>query len=126
PGEPAADAVAHRARLVPVAVLRDPALDPEQAHRRDRALRVDRRARFPALAGHFARPLRGLPAALPAVLLDLPPRHYRAGLPRLATARRRLRDRGADSYRLLFRALPDHPAAAWVDREAAAAADQHH
>ena len=39
PGQSGRDADAHRARMVLPAVLRDPALDPEQARRRDRDVR---------------------------------------------------------------------------------------
>ena len=42
PGQSGGDAAAHRARMVLPAVLRDPALDPEQAARRDGAVRLDR------------------------------------------------------------------------------------
>ena len=44
------DARAHRAGMVLPAVLRDPALDPEQARRRDRDVLGDPRAGVPALA----------------------------------------------------------------------------
>ncbi len=42
PGEPGRDPGAHRAGVVLPAVLRDPALDPEQARRRHRDVRLDR------------------------------------------------------------------------------------
>ena len=41
-GQPAGDAGAHRAGMVPAAVLRDPARHPEQAPRRHRDVRLDR------------------------------------------------------------------------------------
>jgi len=44
------DPAAHRAGMVLPAVLRDPALDPEQARRRDRDVLGDHRAGVPALA----------------------------------------------------------------------------
>jgi hypothetical protein len=53
-----------------LAVLRDPALDPGQAHRRARHGRLDRGAVHPALAGPLAGPLRRLPPGLQALLLD--------------------------------------------------------
>ena len=66
--EPAADAAAHRARMVLPAVLCDPARDhlrsavhPGQADRRDPDVRLDHRAVLPALARHLAgaqRPFR--------------------------------------------------------------------
>ncbi len=56
-------------------------------------------------------------------LLDLFRRRHRARLSRLATARRRLCDRGANPDRLLFRLLLYHPAAARLVREDQTAAE---
>ena len=83
PANPAVTPHAHRAGMVLPAVLRDPARDPEQADGRDRAVRLDRHPRLPAVARHLAGALGELPAAVPAVLLDL-----RRGLPRPRLARR--------------------------------------
>ena len=83
PANPAVTPHAHRAGVVLPAVLRDPARHPEQAGGRDRAVRLDRHPRLPAVARHLAGALGELPAAVPAVLLDL-----RRGLPRPRLARR--------------------------------------
>src|SRR3954471_22148759 len=104
--------------MVLPAVLRDPALDPEQACRRHRDVLLDRSARLPALARHLAREVGDLSAALPAVLLGV-----RAGLPRARLSRfgsggRHLRHRGAPPHRLLLHPSPRDPAAAWTDRDA--------
>ena len=90
PGRPAEDAGAHRAGVVLPAVLRDPARHPQQAARRHRAVLGDRGAVLPAVARHLAGPLGGVPADLPAVLLDLRPGLHRPRLPRLAAAGGRL------------------------------------
>ncbi len=50
PANPGRDADTYRAGMVLPAVLRDPALDPEQARRRDRDVLGDHRAGIPALA----------------------------------------------------------------------------
>ena len=71
PGQSGGDADPHRARVVLPAVLRDPARHPEQAARRDRAVRLDRHPGVPAVARHLAGALGQLPAAVPPVLLDL-------------------------------------------------------
>ena len=65
------DALAYRAGMVLPAVLCDPALDPEQAARRDGPVRLDRHSRLPAVARHLAGALGDLSAALSAILLDL-------------------------------------------------------
>ena len=66
---PLADAGPHRAGMVLPAVLRDPACDPQQAPRRHRAVRGDRRLRLPALARHLAGEVGALPSGLSGVLL---------------------------------------------------------
>ena len=58
PGQSRRDPDAHRAGMVLPAVLRDPALDPEQARRRHRDVLGDRRAGVPALARQRAGPGR--------------------------------------------------------------------
>src|SRR5690606_2646220 len=63
-----------------------------------------------------------LPAAVPAVLLDLRGRLRGARLPRRDAGRRHLRHPRADLHGLLLRAFPDHSAAAWLPGEAEAAA----
>src|SRR6476646_5294130 len=66
--------------MVLPAVLRDPALDPEQVARRLCVVRVDRDSRLLALARHLACAFGALPAALPPVLLPDHPaaaRHFR-------------------------------------------------
>ena len=52
-GQPGGDAVGDRAGMVLPAVLRHPALDPEQALGRGRAVRFDRDPRLHAVARHF-------------------------------------------------------------------------
>ena len=94
PGQPAADAGADRAGMVLPAVLRDPARHPEQAARRHRAVRLDRRPGLPAVARYLAGALGGLPADLPAVLLDL-----RAGRASASAISARSRRRVATSSR---------------------------
>ena len=68
-GQSAGDAAGHRAGMVSAAVLRDAALDPEQADRRARAVRRLRHAGVHPLAGHLAGALLPLPPADEAVLL---------------------------------------------------------
>ena len=94
PANPRRDADAHRAGMVLPAVLRHPALHPEQASRRDRPVRIDHRAGFPAVARQLKGEVGDLPAAVQAVLLDLRRRLRRPRLARLQAAGRRLRDRG--------------------------------
>src|SRR4029077_3635403 len=109
--------------MVLPAVLRDSARYPEQAPRGDRACRLDHRARFHALARHFARAFGKLPAAIPAVPVLLLCRCDRAWLSRLAGADRRLRDRGAHSHPLLFGFLLVDPPAVRAFRANQAAAE---
>ena len=78
PGQSGGDAVGDRARMVLPAVLRDPALDPEQAARRHRAVLLDRHPRLPALARYLEGALGALPAAVPPVLLAVRDRGGRA------------------------------------------------
>ena len=80
-------------------------------------------ARVPALARYLARAVGELPAALPAIPDRLLPGGDRARLSRFAAARRRLRDRGSHSHRVLFRLPAHHPAAARFVRNDQAAAE---
>src|SRR5262245_29931943 len=123
PGQPGGDADPHCARVVLPAVLRHPARDPEQARRRDRARRLDRDPRLPAVARHLEGALRQLPAAVPAILLDLRGRLRGPGMARIEARRGRLRHRRAHSHLLLLPPLPRHPADPWLDREDQAAAE---
>ena len=122
-GQSRRDAGAYRAGMVLPAVLRDPALDPEQARRRDRDVLGDHRAGVPALARQRQDPVVEISAAGQAVLLDLRPRLRAARLSRRAAAGRHLRDRRPRPDRLLLRLFPDPAAAAEPDRNAAAGAE---
>ena len=64
---------------------------PNKLLRRDRARRLDRDPRVPAVARHLEGALGALPAALPAVLLAVRDRLRRARLARLEAAGRHLR-----------------------------------
>ena len=85
-GQPAADAAAYRAGMVFPAVLRDPARDPEQAVRRDRAAVVDQHPVLRALARHLEGAFDPLSADLQMVLLGVRGDVSRARLSRLAAA----------------------------------------
>src|SRR5208283_4444136 len=100
--------------MVLSAVLRHSPRHPEQTFRRHRTRRLDRPARLSAVARYLARALGELSAALPAVSADFLLSGGRLGLSRLEAAGGRLRDRGADSDRVLLRVPVDHPAAARV------------
>ncbi len=123
PGEPAGDAAAHRAGMVPAAVLRDPALDPLQARRRDRDVRRAGGPVLPAVARHLEGPLGRLPPGLQGVLLDLRAGLRRSRLGRLAAAGGLGGHHRPHPDDLLLRALPHHSAAARHLRDAAAAAE---
>ena len=88
PGQPAADAGPHRARVVHAALLRDPAGDPGQVRRRGGHVRRDRRAVRPAVAGHVAGALDALPADDEGLLPDLPGGRCRSRLVRRQDAGR--------------------------------------
>src|SRR5450755_82455 len=109
--------------MVLSAVLRHSALYTEQAARRDRAVRLDRHPRLPALARYFEGALGALPAAVPAILLAVRDRGGRARLAWLQAAGRHLCDPVAHLHVLLFRLFPDRPAAARHLREDQAAAE---
>ena len=122
PADPGVTPPAYRAGVVLPAVLRDPALDPEQACGRDRDVLGDHRA---------VRSCRGSTAAktrsskyrplAKRVLLDLPRHRLRsARLSRRAgRAGRHLCDcRLQGPYRLLLRLFPGTAAAAEPDRDA--------
>ena len=121
PSQPRCYADPYRAGMVLPAVLRDPALDPEQAAWRCGAVRVDHRSVFPAVARQLEGEIGDLPAALSAILLD-----FRRGLhrPRLsggAAARGNLRHCGPHLDRMVLRSFPHHPAAGGPARDAAPA-----
>ena len=123
PANPGVTPAAHRAGMVLPAVLRDPALDPEQARRRGGDVRRDPRPGVPALARQRQDALVEVSPAGQAVLLDV-----RRGLPGARLARRQaagrhLRDRRPHPDVLLLRLLPDRAAAARADREAASGAE---
>src|SRR5450830_1568857 len=98
--------------MVLPAVLRDLALDPEQADRRDRAVWFYRYIGVPALARHLAGAFGALPAAVPPVLLAVRDLMCRARLARHQAAGGHLRDPLAPVHPVLFRLLHRHPAAA--------------
>src|SRR4051794_29281748 len=97
--------------MVPAAVLRHPPRHSKQAARRHYDVRLDRDALPAPLARHIARALRQLPAALPAVLLDLHRRRDRSWLSRLAAAGGWLRNRRPAADRLVLHSLSDRAAA---------------
>src|SRR5271169_6315803 len=105
--------------MVLSAVLRDPALDPEQARRRDRDVLGDHRAGIPALARYRENQIVQIPSAGEAVLLDFRRRLRALGLSRRATAGRHLCGCRAYPYLLLLRLFPDPAAALEPDRKAA-------
>src|SRR6201996_7716071 len=109
--------------MVLPAVLRDPAFDPEQARGRDRDVLGDRRAGVLALARQRQDAFVEISAARQAVLLDLRRGLRAARLSRRTAAGRHLCDRRPHPDGLLLRLLPDHPAAAGPDRDAASAAE---
>src|ERR1700744_4219461 len=109
--------------MVLPAVLRDPALDPEQAGRRYRDVLCDHRAGIPALARYRQNPFVEISSAGQAVLLDLRRGLRALGLSRRAAAGRHLCDRRPDPDRLLLRLLPDPAAAIEPDRNSEAASE---
>ena len=123
PANPGVTPGAYRAGMVLPAVLRDPALDPEQARRRGRDVLGDPGAGVPALARHRQDQVVEVSSAGQAVLLDLRRRLRAAGLARRQAARRHLRDRRPGPDLLLLRLFPDPAAAAEPDRKAAAGAE---
>ena len=123
PANPAVTPAAHRAGMVLPAVLRDPALDPEQACRRRRDVRRDRHPGVPALARQRQHAFVEVSSAGQAVLLDLRRRLHRSRLSRRPAAGRHLRHRRPHPDRSLLRLLPDPAAAALPDREAASGAE---
>src|SRR6185312_13032990 len=112
--QPAADAAAYRARMVPPAVLRDPAGGSEQADGGAGHGRRHRDAVRPALARHLEGALHALPPDDPALLLHLhpglpgDPRRLGPAVPRRGPQQLRVAvaDLGALLLRLL---LGDHP-----------------
>ncbi|MCL4137915.1 UNVERIFIED_CONTAM: hypothetical protein GTU68_016306, partial [Idotea baltica] len=121
-GEPAGDAGAYRAGMVLPAVLRDPARGSGQARWRPGHVRRHRDPVRAALAGHVQGPLRHLPSAVQAVLLDLRPERGDPGLSRSHARRRRVCHPVPDLHHLLFRPLPCRLADARVHGETAACA----
>ena len=87
-GQSAGDAARHRAGMVPAAVLRDAALHPAEADRRDGAGRRDPDPGLHPLAGHQPRALQPLPPADEAVLLGVRRGLHPARLSRRAVGRR--------------------------------------
>ena len=132
-GQSARHATAHRARMVFLAVLRDPqglhelvprhpARSVRQALRRRRDVLGGGHHRFRAVARYVARALGEVPADLQMVLLVLPLHVRGARVSRLETSRRRLRVLGADLHRLLLPVLPRGHAHHRTDRDASQAA----
>ncbi|KAF1854834.1 hypothetical protein Lal_00008366 [Lupinus albus] len=124
-GQPDEHPGAHRARMVLLAVLRDPArlhvgllLHPGQADGRARHVQRDPGVVLPALAGYLAGPFGPVSSAVPQVLLR--PARGRAdpGILRRRAGRGTLRDDLADRRDVLLPALPRHSPARFVDREA--------
>src|SRR5260370_38503694 len=72
--------------MVLPAVLRHPALDPEQARGRDCAVRVDRHSGAAAVARYLAGEICEISAALQAVLLVFRAHLHSLGLARLETS----------------------------------------
>src|SRR6185312_14018987 len=103
--------------MVLFAVLCHPALDPEQAARRLRAVRIDCHSCLHAVARYLAGPLGALSPALPDLLLAIRDRGGRPWLARLQAAGRHLCDPVAALHVLLFRLLPHRSAAARHFRE---------
>ena len=123
PGQSGGDAAGNRAGMVLPAILRHPALYPEQAAGRLRAVRFDPDPRFPALARHLEGALGALPAVVQAVLLAVRDRGGGLGLARLQAAGGHLCRALAHLHVLLLRLFPDRPAAARHLREDQAAAE---
>src|SRR5262249_51398593 len=109
--------------MVLPAVLRNPARHSQQASWRDRACRLDHRARLHAVARHVAGAFGKLSAAIPAVPVHLLRRGNRAWLSRLAGADRRLWDCGGPPHALLFCFLFRPPSAPWLVLETEAVAN---
>src|SRR4051794_954867 len=103
--------------MVLPALLRDPALDPEQARRLRRNVRRRAHPRRAALARYVKSQIRLVSASVSDLLLDFRRLRRAARLHRLEAAGRRLRHRWPDLDRLLLRPLPGDPAASQQFRE---------
>ncbi len=98
-GQSAGDAAAYRARMVPVALLRDAARHPAEAAGRDGAVRRHRDAGADPLARHLQGALAALPPDVEAVLLDPAGRLHPARLSRLQGAAGRVASAAASRCR---------------------------
>ena len=125
PGEPDADAEPHRAGMVPVALLRDPAFGAEQAAGRHPGVRIDLPAVPRAVARHLTGAQRPVSPDLQMDLLASGDRCHRAGLGRRQSAGGVSRDSRPDRHALLFCPLPDPVSADRQARTAEAVAGQH-
>ena len=132
-GQPARDAGAHRARMVFLAVLRDPALPSPstsswtgEAVGRAGDVRLDPAAVLPAVARPLAGPLGQLSAGVQALLLAAGRRRPDPRLCRRRAARRCRTCARPDRGGLLLPPLPGDPAARLGVRDAAAAAELDH
>src|SRR5262249_54387416 len=123
--ESSIDAVPHRAGMVPAAVLRDPAGDPEQASRRHGDVWLHFYSLFCSLARQKPGAVGSIQADIQAVLLDSGHRLLDAYLRGWATSRRDLV--GPEQVRrgLLFPALPCGLAAGRKARTSDTIATQH-
>ena len=116
-GEPAGDARAHRARMVFLAVLRDPSRLHRRLHPAGQAVgragdvQLDPDPVLPAVARPVAGPLGHLSAGVQAFLLAAGRGHLRPRLVRRRGGDADLRRGQPAGGGLLFRALPHHPAA---------------
>src|SRR5262249_51632214 len=92
--------------MVLPAVLRHPAIDPEQVAGRDSTFRFDRRVSPPAVARHIARQVGAVPAALCEILLAVCDRLHWPWLARHQVAGRNLFDLVTLADLLLLRIFP--------------------
>src|SRR5262249_46243682 len=100
--------------MVLPAILRHPAIDPEQVAGRDRTFRFDRRVGPPAMARHIARQVGAVPAAVCEILLAVCDRLHWPWLARHQTAGRDLFDLVARTDLLLLRILPACAPGTWT------------
>src|SRR5262249_23921883 len=100
--------------MVLPAILRHPAIGPEQIAGRDRTIRFDRRAGLPAVARYVAHQAGAVPAPVCEILLAVCDRLHWPGLARHQAAERDLSDLGARTDLLLLCILPGCPPGAWT------------